>query len=158
MFNTLYIFVAIHILRGCPKTIPLPDHKSSKANARTLNAASICVSQKPQHSLSNLYRNNNVSSLGKIPSNTQHTDTMYTALVSAAVSAARQAKPSGTAQRYTTVVARLISKQWPAVLIALSISFAVIASTDVFLVFLINEYLKMYPIFTNEKKPVSADD
>ncbi|BHF63430.1 hypothetical protein SprV_0200642200 [Sparganum proliferum] len=154
MFNTLYIFVAIHILRGCPKTIPLSDHKPNKANARTLNAASVCVSQKPQHSLSNLYRNNNVSSLGKIPSNTQNTDAMYTALVSAAVSAAQQAKPSGIAQRYATVVAQFISKQWRAILISMSITLAVIVPTEVFLVFLINEYLKMYPIFINEKRPV----
>ncbi|BHF63465.1 hypothetical protein SprV_0200645700 [Sparganum proliferum] len=85
MFRTLYIFVAIHILRGCPKTIPSVDDKSIEANVRTLNSTSLCVFRET------------INLLSKISPNMQSGDTVYTGLGSASASAQVQSNGQYTA-------------------------------------------------------------
>nr|VZI27416.1 unnamed protein product [Spirometra erinaceieuropaei] len=85
MFRVMYVFVVIHVLRGCPKTIPLTHHESNERNAGTPNSSSICVSQKLYHFPGKLYKDNDVFPIGKIPSDTRYTHTMYTGLLPAGI-------------------------------------------------------------------------
>ncbi|BHF63444.1 hypothetical protein SprV_0200643600 [Sparganum proliferum] len=87
MFRTLYIFLVIHIFRGCPTITPLVDQNPSNTTAWTLNSTCVGNSRKPLHLMATFFGGHDVSSDGKLLPSTQSTDTIYTGLVPSAVSA-----------------------------------------------------------------------
>ncbi|KAL7064022.1 hypothetical protein AAHC03_04495 [Spirometra sp. Aus1] len=125
MFRVLYVFVVIHVLRGCPKSIPLTDHESSERNAGTLNSSSICVSQKLYHFPGKLYKDHDVLPIGKIPSDTRYTHTMYTGLLPAGIPNFLQPSYIERVLGVKPETARLISEITPPVLTGALIGFII---------------------------------
>ncbi|KAL7064020.1 hypothetical protein AAHC03_04493 [Spirometra sp. Aus1] len=121
MFRVLYIFVIIHILRGCPKTIPFTVYESSESNYRTPNDTSVCISQKPHHFPVKLYEGLDVSFFGKISSDTRYTHTMYTGLLPAGITNFLQSSYYARILNIKTDVAKFLSEHWPHILLGVYI-------------------------------------
>nr|VZI27421.1 unnamed protein product [Spirometra erinaceieuropaei] len=87
MFRTLYILLAIYILRGCPKIMPLVDQDPSDKSACTLNSTSIADSRKALHLMEKVFGGYDISPGVKLLRSTQSTDGIYTGFVPSAISA-----------------------------------------------------------------------
>ncbi|KAL7064023.1 hypothetical protein AAHC03_04496 [Spirometra sp. Aus1] len=141
MFRTLYIFLAIFILRGCPKIMPLVDQDPSDTPAWTVNSTSIANSRKPLHLMTNAFAVYDISSGVKLLTSTQSTDSIYTGLVPSAVSAHIR----DTVEKFKKDTAEFFSEHWFTILIAVSIALPIMAPTTILLVFFVDKYLEIYP-------------
>ncbi|KAL7064302.1 hypothetical protein AAHC03_04501 [Spirometra sp. Aus1] len=144
MFQILYIFVINHILRGCPKTIPLVHYKTSDVDARTTNSTFLRASWK------------SFNMLGKISLSTQSVDTVYTGLVSANAPSLVQPRDNARSVSNKTAVAKFFSDFWLSFLITLAISAIILGPTILLVFYFVEKQLEIKPSLTNSNRPLIA--
>ncbi|BHF63443.1 hypothetical protein SprV_0200643500 [Sparganum proliferum] len=124
MSRILYIFVVIHILRGCPKTIPLVDHNRSYAPAWTLNFTSIPANWKPIDVHVKPFGDYDVYIDDMLLRNALSADAVYTGISPSSVNAHVQPRALFSTSSQQTGMLAFIVQHWAVILIASSIYFA----------------------------------
>ncbi|BHF63441.1 hypothetical protein SprV_0200643300 [Sparganum proliferum] len=124
MSRALYIFVVIHILRGCPKTIPLVNHNRSYAPAWTLNFTSIPVNWKPIDVRVKTFGDYDVYIDDMLLRNALSADAVYTGISPSSVHAHVQPRALFSISNQQTGMLAFIVQHWRLLLIVSSIYFA----------------------------------
>nr|VZI19102.1 unnamed protein product [Spirometra erinaceieuropaei] len=118
MFRTLYIFVVIYIMRGCPKIMPLVDHNRTYTSSWVLNftsnleiLTSTNVRVKP---LADYY----VSSDAKLSHSSPSGEAIYTGINTSNIHVHLQPRVSASSSYGPTITLDVILRRWPVFLIA----------------------------------------
>ncbi|KAL7064024.1 hypothetical protein AAHC03_04497 [Spirometra sp. Aus1] len=136
MFRTLYILLAIYILRGCPKIMPLVDQDPSDTSTCTLNSTSIADSRKALHLMEKVVGGYDISPGVKLLRSTQSTDGIYTGFVPSAISA----RVRESIEKFKMGTEKFFSEKWFSILIAVSIALPIMVPTMILLFFLVHKY------------------
>nr|VZI27425.1 unnamed protein product [Spirometra erinaceieuropaei] len=140
MLRTLYIFLAIYILRGCPKIMPLVDHSRGNTTTWTSNFTSIRATSKPNDVPVNPFGEYDASFDAEHSRNALSVGNIYASITPSNVYAHVQPRAlASTSKQQTGTLAQLV-RRWPVFLIAGSIFCAAVGLT----VYLVSKSIREY--------------
>ncbi|KAL7064298.1 hypothetical protein AAHC03_04502 [Spirometra sp. Aus1] len=129
MFRTLYIFVAVYILRGCPKIMPLVDHNRTLTRTWALNFTYIPATLTPTNVRVKPIGDYYVFSDAKLSRNSPPGNTMYTGIIPSSIHAHVQPRAFASTLAVQTITVDVILRRWPVFLKASLILCAAVALT-----------------------------
>nr|VZI27429.1 unnamed protein product [Spirometra erinaceieuropaei] len=118
MFRTLYIFVAIYILRGCPKIMPLVDDNRNHTSSWVLNFTSIPATFTPSNVRVEPLGGYYVSSDAKLTHSSPSAEAIYTGITPSDINAHPQPRAFVSTSDVQTITLDVVLRRWPVFLIA----------------------------------------